>query len=85
MSDEPQPGSGPLPGERMESMIRALKTSLTAAALVFAAVSLSACEEDEQDRILRYDKGTYLGPEDQPLEEETLDELRSRTRNQEGA
>jgi hypothetical protein len=68
----------------MASMNRALKISLTAAALACAAFSLSACEEDEQDRILRYDKGTYLGPEDQPLEQETLDELRNRARNQGG-
>lgn len=66
-------------------MKRARKTFLTAAAILCAGVVLSGCEEDEQDRILRYEKGTYLGQEDQPLGQETLDELRNRTRSQGGA
>lgn len=55
-----------------------------AVALFAASVVLSGCEEDEQDRVLLYEKGTYLGDEDQSLNEDTLDQLRSRTRSQEG-
>ena len=54
-------------------------------ATVFAAgVVLSACDEAEQDRILRYQKGTYLGPTDQALSNEQQAKLRARTRMQQG-
>ncbi|MCH8809387.1 MAG: hypothetical protein IH993_06075, partial [Proteobacteria bacterium] len=49
-----------------------------------AGLVLSACDEAEQDRILRYEKGTYLGPKDQVLSNEQQAELRARTRMQEG-
>ena len=53
---------------------------------LFACIALaflvSACEEDERDRVLLYDKGTYLGPEDSPLPEDTVRELQSRAREQ---
>ncbi len=42
-------------------------------------LGLAACDEDEQGRILRYEKGTYLGPTDTELSEETLEALRART------
>ena len=66
------------------NMNHTVKISLATVALVVAAFTLSACEEDEQDRVLRYQKGTYLGQQDQPLDEGTLNELRGRARNQEG-
>ncbi len=51
---------------------------------VFAAgLVLSACDEAEQDRILRYEKGTYLGQKDQMLTERQQADLRARTRMQE--
>ncbi len=51
---------------------------------VFAAgLVLSACDEAEQNRILRYEKGTYLGQKDQVLTERQQAELRARTRMQE--
>ena len=43
---------------------------------------LQGCREDEQDRVLLYDKGTYLGPGDPPLEAQQVDELRYRAQNQ---
>ena len=46
---------------------------------------LTACDEQEQGRILRYEKGTYLGPPDQQLDQETLDRLRQRARLQQGS
>ena len=58
--------------------------ALTLAPLFAVAVLLSACDEDEQGRVLRYEKGTYLGPQDQELDQETLDALRQRARRQSG-
>lgn len=45
---------------------------------------LSACDEAEQGRILRYEKGTYLGPKDQALSNQQQADLRARSRLQEG-
>ncbi len=60
------------------------KRFLLMLATVFAAgLVLSACDEAEQDRILRYEKGTYLGPKDQVLSTEQQAALRARTRMQE--
>ena len=57
---------------------------LTLVAVFGAAFTLAACDEDEQGMILRYEKGTYLGPEDTPLAEEQLEELRRRAKQQAG-
>ena len=43
---------------------------------------LTACQESERDRVLRYDKGTYLGAKDQSLNPEQLQLLQSRARYQ---
>ena len=53
--------------------------------MMTAALGLAACDEAEQDRILRYEKGTYLGPPDEPLDSETLEELQFRVRMQGGS
>ncbi len=37
------------------------KLIITLACLVAVGASLGACREDEQDRVLLYDKGVYLG------------------------
>ena len=47
-------------------------------------LTLSACDEAEQGRILRYEKGTYLGPGDSELTEEQRRELRARATLQGG-
>lgn len=47
-------------------------------------LALSACDEAEQGRILRYEKGTYLGPSDSELTEEQRQELRARAAMQGG-
>ncbi len=61
------------------------KRFLLVLSTVFAAgLVLAACDEAEQDRILRYEKGTYLGPKDQVLSNEQQTELRARTRMQQG-
>lgn len=48
-------------------------------------ILLTACDEQEQGRILRYEKGTYLGQPDQQLDQKTLDQLRQRARLQQGS
>jgi len=52
-----------------------------AAALVFG---LAACDQQEQGRVLRYEKGTYLGNPDTGLSEAQREELRARTMMQGG-
>ena len=60
------------------------KRSLLVLSVVFGTgLLLSACDEAEQDRILRYEKGTYLGQKDQMLTERQQADLRARTRLQE--
>jgi len=49
---------------------------------VLVLALLGGCRETEQDRVLLYKKGTYLGKADQHLSEETLSEIRNRGRRQ---
>lgn len=64
--------------------MRTKRTLLALATVLAAGLVVSACDEAEQGRILRYEKGTYLGPKDQILTTEQQTELRARTRMQEG-
>ena len=59
-----------------EQMFR--KNSVLQITIVAAALLLGACDESEQGRILRYEKGTYLGQADTPLSDEKVKELRRR-------
>ena len=60
------------------------KRSLLVLSVIFVTgLLLSACDEAEQDRILRYEKGTYLGQKDQMLTERQQADLRARARMQE--
>ena len=60
------------------------KRSLLVLSVIFVTgLLLSACDEAEQGRILRYEKGTYLGQKDQMLTERQQADLRARTRMQE--
>ena len=61
--------------------LRKLIPVVAGAALVLA---LSACDEAEQGRILRYEKGTYLGQADTGLTDEERDQLRARAKRQSG-
>ena len=63
---------------------RAMLFRLVAPVLA-AGFLLAACDEAEQGRILRYEKGTYLGQPDQHLSEEDRDELMQRARLQQGS
>ncbi len=49
-----------------------------------ASLILAACDEAEQDRLLNYEKGSYLGPKDQQLSDRALMDLRARTGLQRG-
>lgn len=64
--------------------MRTKRFLLVLSTVFVAGLVLSACEEAEQDRILRYEKGTYLGPKDQALSNEQQADLRARARMQEG-
>ncbi len=64
--------------------MRAKRTLLVLATVLAAGLVLSACDEGEQGRVLRYQKGTYMGPVDQALSAEQLAALRARSRMQEG-
>lgn len=54
------------------------------ALLMVAVLALAACDQDEQGRILTYEKGTYLGKADSALSDEQLAELRQRAARQAG-
>lgn len=57
---------------------------LTAAVLSAAALVISACNEQEQGRVLYHEKGVYQGEPDTPLKEDTVDALQQRALNQAG-
>jgi hypothetical protein len=48
------------------------------------AIATSSCREEEQGRLLSYEKGTYLGKADTALSAEQLSELANRSRLQGG-
>ncbi len=52
---------------------------------IMTALLLGACDESEQGRVLRYEKGSYLGQADTPLPEEKVEELRRRATLQGGS
>jgi hypothetical protein len=51
-------------------------------AVLGIALAAQSCREDEQDRPLLYDKGSYQGQPDQTLSEEQVDRLRQRSAGQ---
>ncbi|MFQ5955896.1 MAG: hypothetical protein ACE5JZ_12595 [Kiloniellales bacterium] len=55
---------------------------IVAGALIAAGFSLGACREEEQDRILLFQKGAYLGQPDTQLTEEARQALRQRSQFQ---
>lgn len=61
------------------------KSALSMVGAVLAvSLVLSACDEAEQGRILRYEKGVYLGQKDPPLSDQDREILRQRTWLQRG-
>ena len=63
-------------------MIAITRKILVLFALTAVAAGLSACAEEEQNRVLSYQKGTYLGKTDQQLSEDQLRQLMFRSNNQ---
>ena len=61
---------------------RRLRQVLPALALAVLMVAVQACREDEQDRPLTYEKGTYQGQADEKLEQDQIDALRQRAAGQ---
>lgn len=55
---------------------------LLLSAAVMASAFLAGCREEEQDRILLYQKGVYQGPVDASLKDERVGDLRDRALNQ---
>ena len=53
-----------------------------ACCILLMSLALQACREEEQGRILLYDKGTYLGKADQPLTGAQREALRHRASRQ---
>lgn len=51
-------------------------------ALVGIVLAVQGCREDEQNRPLLYDKGSYRGQPDPPLSDEQVDALRQRSAGQ---
>jgi hypothetical protein len=51
-------------------------------AILGIALMAQGCREDEQDRPLVYDKGTYQGRPDQTLTDEQVERLRQRSAGQ---
>lgn len=47
-----------------------------------AGAALQGCRKEEQDRVLFFDKGTYLGKPDEPLTDQQIDALRRRASDQ---
>jgi hypothetical protein len=65
--------------EQMIAVTRKFFVLLSFLALSFG---LSACAEEEQNRVLSYEKGTYLGKKDQKLTEAQLRQLVLRSNGQ---
>ena len=53
-----------------------------ACCLVTGGLALAGCRSEEQNRIIRFEKGTYLGNPDQKLDDEQINELRFRAGSQ---
>jgi hypothetical protein len=68
----------------IERHARRAATRQVAALLALAGLALTVqgCREEEQDRPLVYDKGTYLGQHDQQLDQDQVEALRRRATEQ---
>ena len=64
--------------------MRTHSTLLALFVLLATGPLLAGCDDAEQGRTLRYEKGTYLGQADQALTAEGRESLRVRTRLQQG-
>ena len=63
-------------------MIAVTRKYFCLCAVVLLSAALTGCTEEEQNRVLSYEKGTYLGKVDQKLSEDQLRELAVRSNGQ---
>ena len=63
-------------------VIDGVKRTALAGCLVVIGLALGGCRENEQNRVLMFEKGKYLGKPDQPLSEDQIEELRHRAEQQ---
>ena len=63
-------------------MINSIRKLVTVVSTLALMMILSGCAEEEQDRILQYEKGVYLGKADQNLTQEQLQKLVLRANGQ---
>jgi hypothetical protein len=62
--------------------LKARSGRVAIASVLLIGIALAGCREEEQDRVLLYDKGIYLGEPDTALTEQQVDALRQRATNQ---
>ncbi len=62
--------------------MRPAKVVLLLGCVAAAGVSLGACREDEQGRVLIFEKGVYLGKPDTPVSEDARRALSARIQHQ---
>ena len=62
--------------------IMGLRRLALAGLALAAAGALAGCNENEQQRVLHFEKGTYKGAADTPLSEEARESLRARSASQ---
>jgi hypothetical protein len=74
----------PAPGFSEGQMIAIMRKISVLFMLIGLSFGLMACAADEQDRVLSYKKGTYLGKVDQQLSEDQLRQLMLRSNGQRG-
>ena len=63
-------------------MIAVTRKYFCLCAVVLLSAALTGCAEEEQNRVLSYEKGTYLGKVDQKLSEGQLRKLVVRSNGQ---
>ena len=63
-------------------MIGIIRKFFVCLSLLALSFGLIACAEEEQNRVLSYEKGTYLGQKDQKLTEAQLRQLVLRSNGQ---
>ncbi len=64
--------------------MRSRRALIALSVALAASLLVAACDEAEQGRNLRYDKGTYQGPKDKALSDEQQADLRARAHMQKG-
>ena len=67
---------------KVETMRNAFHLLVMSGLVVTMVAGVSGCRKEEQNRILSYEKGTYLGTPDRKLPEQIVSKLEQRSRLQ---